>query len=443
MAESYRYSQRETAIHLLRSGRTPKQVATQLGRALSWVYKWRKRFGDTQDWSRLQAQSRAARSSSRRLPEAVVQAIRQTRSELEAEAVKPDHLHYIGAPAVQARLEQKGITPLPSTASIERVLRKAGMTRRKHPKEEAVVYPRLHPTAPHQLCQVDILPQYLTGGQSVACFEAIDVVSRYPMGQPYPSKRSADAADFLLCVWHELGIPTYTQVDNEACFSGGFTHRYVLGKVVRLGLFVGTEWVFSPHYHPESNGTVERFHQDYLDHVWRDRHLNNLEEVQQHGQQFFARYRHSRHHVALGRQSPAALHAALLACPLPTDFRLPEGRLPLTVGRVHFMRKVSQAHTISLLNVPWEVPQAQPEQGVWATLEITLHDATLRVYDTAPDAAQRTCLVEHPFPLTEPVKPLGTEFQKLPRNYSWIGLAVHTIRYILPSRALAWLSTML
>ena len=78
MVESYRYSQREPAIHLLRSGRTPKQVATQLGRALSWVYKWRKRFGDTQDWSRLQAQSRAARSSSRRLPEAVVQAIART-----------------------------------------------------------------------------------------------------------------------------------------------------------------------------------------------------------------------------------------------------------------------------------------------------------------------------------------------------------------------------
>jgi len=34
-------------------------------------------------------------------------------------------------------------------------------------------------------------------------------------------------------------LPDYTQVDNESCFSGGFTHPGVLGKVLRLGLMVG------------------------------------------------------------------------------------------------------------------------------------------------------------------------------------------------------------
>jgi len=58
-------------------------------------------------------------------------------------------------------------------------------------------------------------------------------------------------------------VPDYTQLDNEGCFSGGFTHPGVLGKVLRLWLMVGTELVFSPLRHPESNGCVERFHQDY------------------------------------------------------------------------------------------------------------------------------------------------------------------------------------
>jgi transposase InsO family protein len=58
-------------------------------------------------------------------------------------------------------------------------------------------------------------------------------------------------------------LAKYTQIDNESCFSGGFTHPGVLGKVLRLGLYVGTELVFSPFRHPESNGYVERFHQDY------------------------------------------------------------------------------------------------------------------------------------------------------------------------------------
>jgi hypothetical protein len=73
-------------------------------------------------------------------------------------------------------------------------------------------------------------------------------------------RRAEDAADFLIHVWQEVGLPRYTQVDNEGCFSGGFTHPGVLGQVVRLALWVGTELVFNPMYNPESNGYVERFH---------------------------------------------------------------------------------------------------------------------------------------------------------------------------------------
>ena len=86
---------------------------------------------------------------------------------------------------------------------------------------------------PHQLCQVDIVPHFLRGGQSISCFNAIDVVSRYPTGQPFIQKKAEDAAKFLIHVWQTIGNPRYTQVDNEGCFSGGHTHQYVLGQVVR------------------------------------------------------------------------------------------------------------------------------------------------------------------------------------------------------------------
>jgi hypothetical protein len=81
------------------------------------------------------------------------------------------------------------------------------------------VYPHLKPTRPHQLVQVDIVPHYLPGGGCVSCFNAIDGVSRYPTGQPSARKGSRDAVTFLWHVWRELGIPDYTQVDNESCFS--------------------------------------------------------------------------------------------------------------------------------------------------------------------------------------------------------------------------------
>jgi hypothetical protein len=212
-------------------------------------------------------------------------------------------------------------------------------------------------------------------------------------------------------VWQELGVPAYTQVDNESCFSGGFTHPAVLGKVLRLGLFVGTELVYSPFYHPQSNGTVERFHQEYSHHVWDKRQLPDFEAVQQHSPSFFDLYRHSRHHFALDGHSPVECHRALPAYRLPDSFRFPK-RLPLTAGKVHFIRPVSETRKITVLNLEWDVPRAKPNQGVWATLEFTLRGARLYVYDAAPDAPKRTRLANYPFPLKEPVQPLQAQFQQ-------------------------------
>jgi hypothetical protein len=48
-------------------------------------------------------------------------------------------------------------------------------------------------------------------------------------------------------------------------------------------------------------------------------------------------------------------------------FAVPDGKLPLRTGRVHFLRRVSATQTIALLNQTSEVPTAQVDQGVWAT----------------------------------------------------------------------------
>jgi hypothetical protein len=266
------------------------------------------------------------------------------------------------------------------------------------------------------------VPHYLTGGQLVACFNAIDVVSRYPIGTASLTKRAADAVQFLIQVWQLLGVARYTQLDNEACFSGGFTHRGVLGQVVRVGLLVGTELVFSPLRHPESNGTVERFHQEYSAHVWQGTRLADVAAVNQQAAWFFGAYRQSRHHTALQGQTPTEVHQASPARHLPADFHLPAGKLPLSAGRVHFLRRVSADHTVSLLNQTWTVPTAPVDQGVWATLELLAQGATLRIYDAAPDAPRRTCLAAHAFPVREAIQPYSAPSRpQRCRVRGWLG----------------------
>jgi putative transposase len=405
-------SDRRTAIHLLRSGQTPQEVAQELQRSLAWVYKWQQRHAQ-EGWAGLQDRPRTPQQQPRKHPEAVRQQVRKIRSELEAEAAQPDALGHIGAPTIQGRLRAQGAALIPAVSSIERILRQAHMTHPRPPAPPpADVYPQVQPTPTQRVIQVDIYPKRLTGGQAVACFNALDISSRLATGQPYLQRRAVDAADFLLHTWQTLGLPQYTQVDNEGCFSGGQTHPYVLGRVLRLGLWVGTELVFSPVYHPESNGYVERFHREYGQYVWDKVVLPDFPAVQTRSQEFFERYATQHYHGALHGQTPALCAQTLPPLrTLPRAVTLPQS-LPLTAGQVHFMRRVDATRHVSVLNVPWAVPQVQPGQGVWVTLELTPpHTAWLRVFDQAPDAASRQSLAIYPFPLKEPVHPLEARFR--------------------------------
>ena len=185
---------------------------------------------------------------------------------------------------------------------------------------------------------------------------------------------------------------------------GGYTHAGVLGQVVRLALLLGTQLVFSPFYHPKSNGFVERFHQDYADFVWNKVELPNLSAVHQRSILFFQDYRQSRHHSQLQGHSPAELHNSTPIHPLPDDFAFPKN-LPLTGGQIHFIRAVDQQQRIQVLNILWEVPLAQPQQGVWGTINIASQKTTLFIFDEAPDVSSRKMLVQYPFPITEKVMP--------------------------------------
>jgi len=397
-------NERTSAIHLRRAGLTTNEVATRLGRSEQWVRKGWRRYRSA-GWCGLTEHSRAPLRVPRRLSTALQQQIILARSELEAQAATAGGLKYVGAPAVRTRLKAQGCKVLPSIASIERVLRAAGMTKLRSPALAVeVTYPHLAPTTPHQLCQIDIVPHHLTGGVRVPCFNAIDGVSRYATGMAYAERRTCEACAFAVHVWQTIGIPCYTQFDNESCFDGGHTHPYVLGQLVRLALAVGTQALFSPARHPESNGYVERFHQQYNRHVWDDLYLPDLAAVRQHSADFFHRYCASGHHSALNGCTPQEVHASP-PYRLPPDYHLPTGRWPLYAGRLHFIRRVLADGTVSVLNVNWAVPNPEPLKGVWVTLELQPAGATLTIYDAAPDVHLRHCLATYPFPVQEPILP--------------------------------------
>ena len=190
-------AERQSAMHLLRSGMSPRAVATQMGHALSWVCKCRDRYAEA-NWAGLKTRSHAPHTPGNAYAETVRQTVCQMRSELEARTGEGE-LQYIGAAAIRGALltrQQHGTytDAIPSTATIERMLRAAHLTHPRQGTPEEAHYPHLHPTASHTLIQVDIVPHYLRGGTAVACFNALDVVSRYPTGQALAHRQAVDAA---------------------------------------------------------------------------------------------------------------------------------------------------------------------------------------------------------------------------------------------------------
>lgn len=396
--------ERLRAVHLLRAGQTVSEVAKQLGHSEQWVRKWWRRY-QSGDWAGLVERSRAPHRVPKRLSDEMRHKIVLARSELEAQAASGEGLKYVGGPAVRTKLKAQGCASLPSVASIERILQAADMTKsRCTAKKPEVIYPHIRPTDPQQLIQVDIVPHYLTGGTRVHCFNGIDVVSRCATGMALEDRRSQEASSFLVHTWQTLGIPDYTQVDNDSCFDGGHTHPSVLGHVVRFALAVGTELVFSPAYHPESNGCVERFHQEYNRHVWEDTYLSDLAVVKEQSDRFFSLYCTSGHHSALNSRTPQEVHGQS-AYRLPKDYALQPGRLPFYEGRLHFIRQVLPDSTVSMLNIRWAVPNPEPFRGVWVTIDLCPSKATLSIYDAAPDTPSRRCLATYPFPVQEPILP--------------------------------------
>ena len=98
-------------------------------------------------------------------------------------------------------------------------------------------------------------------------------------------------------------------------------------------------------------------------------------------------------------QMLANCHRRLLTAKLRA--LIPAGRLPLTTGRVHFMRKVSGDGLIHLLNEPWPVNRKWAGEYVRATLDLA--QQRLTIWQQADVDSPWRLLKTRQFRLKEPV----------------------------------------
>ncbi|MDF1595928.1 MAG: helix-turn-helix domain-containing protein [Acidimicrobiia bacterium] len=370
-------ARRAEALRLVtEEGWSVTAAAAVIGRSRRWLSKWAARFNAGEGLSeRSRASSTSFQSSSGELVDVVL----EYRRRLETDPVSS-----VGGLSILAAMERDGLTGLPSVRSIERILTRAGMTHPKTKKTSRSTVPIL------PLPQVGHLPgvwhqsdwiqdRYLEGGIRYNSIQLVDMGSGGGIARQYRHRSMTSVAEF----WTLF---------------------------VRLCLFFGTEPVISPPRELGWTNGAENFNNLFQDRTIAKRRYSTLELLAGDTDLFnhWANHLRPLHPPAVaGTRYPDVLvdnfrdtlrwpPSLFLANHQDSKGRL---RIPLTDGRVTFLRRVhQQAITIAQHRWPIDLPDHR-----LVVASITTRDATLTLRHQTETLATHTYPIPHP--VTNPYYP--------------------------------------
>jgi putative transposase len=375
------FSARQRAITLRLGGRPVKQICLTLGRSEVWFRKWWHRYLHA-GAEGLFDLTRAAHHITQRIPPELERTILSIRRRLQAHASPATRYSLIGAHAILAELKVLGIRPLPCARTIERVLQRNGFTLprvRLAPLLPRQEYPGPQARASNQLHEVDLVgPIYLKGSrQRYYIWVGKDVFDGAVCLRLAYSRRMDAVLGFLGECWKDLGRPAQVQLDNARELSGwGPAARY-LSRVIRLCLRFGVEPVFIPPKMPQRNGSVENFNGWFQPRLFQ-RRFRRPGDLRRELARWQEAVNTQHVHPRLGGLTPAQHRRGLRLQKLPPSFVVPTDRLPLSAGRVTFIRRVSPAGTVSVLSQSFRV--GKRHKGLYLRLVLDTRRGWLTTY---------------------------------------------------------------
>ena len=293
----------------------------------------------------------------------IVRLITQTRRRFVKQAVG-----LIGPRAIRRELRKALGKTAPALTTIKRVLRTHNLISTAADAPPAY-FPKPLLTLDGTLHALDWTCRYLEGGPKVYAFHTLNLRTRACTQMIAGDKSGATVSHHCLKTWKTLGIPQFLQLDNDAAFCGGYKTPRLFGQFVRLSLYFGIELIFLPIAEPECNGEVEELNGLWAHAFWERRRFTSLGRVGRASPAFVLWYMTDYAPPLLDNQTPSQAQRRepnrhLTATQLA---RLPNP-LPITAGRIHFIRKVKPDGTISVLNETWKVSKRLVGKYVWVTI---------------------------------------------------------------------------
>lgn len=405
---------REKAIDLYILGERPSAVARQLGRSRTWFYQVLERY-KTGGRPALASRSRAPKRVHNRTPEEVEDAVERIRKAITSGEDPLLRYANIGAETLAIELRRAGLPP-PSRATINRILVRRHLVQPRPPKKRKVKLPEDYPWPlvrwPNQMHLLDFVIRSLTGGQRFFGYHLLDHTRRWPVLDAQLTRKVAPVCQFLVIAWQQIGLPMALYIDNDLVWRGSGSGKRTISRVVRLCLFSGVEVIFIPPYTPEANPIMESFNSLWERNFWQRNSFQDLPHVLSE-LVYFQEYCRTRRPLAEYDQRTAdQLFPQFEPFYLPTEFSLHlEAKLPLTAGKIHFIRFVTAEGTFSLLNENWQLdPQPWAGKTIRATLDTG--QQVLHVYHQAKPSETCREIACFPYQLREEAVPLQEQFQR-------------------------------
>jgi putative transposase len=400
------------AVNRYLKGDKTANIYREMNRSETWLFKWvnRLKTGD-EEWykSHSKAPKNHGREACKEIERAVV-SIRKTL--MEGNENESKYLG-VGADAIQYRMDKLVFSKdeIPSVSTIKRIVKKHGLKVNKRERYKRVKskkrYTILNPTQIDEMHQMDFVgPRFIKGYGAVSSLNLIDVVCNRVHIEQYDTKSMDNIIGFLILYWRNNPIPRYLQVDNGMYFIGDFKYPRKFSRFIRFCLYVGAEAVFINPKSPWMNGSIENFNGWFDEKFWAKETFTSLEDMRAKSTHFVEQYNDlsawKNRNKPLERINPAKI--------LNNSLKISLGKLPLTKGKIHFIRKVDNEGKISVLNEALKLGEEFIGEYAWAT--ICLAERKLEAYYRAKDQDTPVSIKEFEYGLNEVVIPLRQDIWK-------------------------------
>ena len=387
MKNQKEYEKRRKAIQLYKEGYGFNKILQIVQRGRYWLSKWLKRHKE-EGYKGLTDRSRAPKRIWRKTPEPVVKKILSVRGELESHKTRCSAFSGIGAEVVHWELKKRKVRGVPGISTIAKILSRYGKAGRVKAKRNNNKQPYPYFTAEKMgdLHQTDIVgPRYLRGPKGVTrfySFHTVDVTGRTVWTSQFTNKQTVSLCKHLVEAWRNMGIPKVSQMDNEMAAAGGGRYPYSLSQVIRLHLLLEIHLVFIPQGEPGRNATVESFNDLWQERVLRRHNCPTLTVLKSTSEKFLRYYHYEKPHRGLTQKEEGTRFPGILRDHLwKSLMRLPWGftldkyldskghlNLPLTRGRVSFVRRVDSHGRIEVNGTSYFIRRKFEGQYVVATI---------------------------------------------------------------------------